>query len=105
MSELVWLTPPGWLPPPHDGWLGRSAFALTKRTCFKQSARRQFDSGRPSDAMILEDADAFLTGHDQLTAAYPLQREIQGVVADEGRFAGTGGPGKHSQFPAPVSFQ
>ncbi len=32
-----WLAdPPGWLAdsPPRDGWLGRSAFALTKRTCF-----------------------------------------------------------------------
>ncbi len=26
--------PPGWLTPPRDGWLGRSASALTKRTCF-----------------------------------------------------------------------
>ncbi len=27
--------PPGWLPPPpSDGWLGRSAFVLTKRTCY-----------------------------------------------------------------------
>ena len=27
---------PPWLatPPPHDGWFGRSAFALIKRTCF-----------------------------------------------------------------------
>ena len=24
-------------PPPRDGWLGRLAFALTKRTCFKFS--------------------------------------------------------------------
>ena len=30
-----WLADPPWLatPPPRDGWLGRSAFALTKRTC------------------------------------------------------------------------
>ncbi len=28
--------PPGWLPPPRDGWLGRSAFALTKRTCYSR---------------------------------------------------------------------
>ncbi len=31
-----WLANPPWLadpPPPHDGWLGHSAFALTKRTC------------------------------------------------------------------------
>ena len=30
-----WLTPPlaGYPPPPRDGWLGRSAFTLTKRTC------------------------------------------------------------------------
>ncbi len=35
MSELLWRTPLGWLtpPPPRDGWLGRSASALTKRTC------------------------------------------------------------------------
>ena len=33
-----WLAPP-WLadPPPCDGWLGRSAFALTKRTCFEMN--------------------------------------------------------------------
>ena len=32
-----WLAdPPAWLAtPPRDGWLGRSAFALTKRTCFQ----------------------------------------------------------------------
>ena len=31
--------PPSWLAdPPRDGWLGRSAFALTKRAC---SRRRQ----------------------------------------------------------------
>ena len=36
----VWVVvmedPPPWLatPPPRDGWLGRSASALTKRTCF-----------------------------------------------------------------------
>ena len=35
--SLSWRTPhpPGWLtPPPRDGWLGRSAFVLTKRTCW-----------------------------------------------------------------------
>ncbi len=32
-----WLVDPPWLadpPPPRNGWLGRSAFALTKPTCF-----------------------------------------------------------------------
>ncbi len=35
VSLLSWRTPPPWLatPPPRDGWLGRSASALTKRTC------------------------------------------------------------------------
>ncbi len=30
--------PPDWLPPSRDGWLGRSAFALTKRTCLSNKA-------------------------------------------------------------------
>ena len=39
MSVLVWRDPhPGWLPPLRDGWLGRSAFALTKRTCSTESS-------------------------------------------------------------------
>ncbi len=41
-----WLTPPGWFPagypPTRDGWLGRSASALTKRTCFSQVLLHQF---------------------------------------------------------------
>ncbi len=32
--DLRLLGPPTTGPPPRDGWLGRSAFTLTKRTCF-----------------------------------------------------------------------
>ncbi len=37
--------PPGWLPhPPHDRWLGRSASALTKRTCFSPRSWKRASS-------------------------------------------------------------
>ncbi len=76
-SWLAGLSPlAGWPPPPawwqRDGWLGRSAFTLTKRTCFCRG-----DIRTEKETYYLEPT------HKSLTSVHRMYRESDKLPTDD----------------------